>query len=94
MKHMVKPGQELMPHRSNYCGGEYKNTQSRPAISNLGSYSEHLKEDELAKEDPVPVEFTNDEAMKENVGNMCPGDGTLKKRKRQHVARTLSFPDD
>nr|CAB3481405.1 unnamed protein product [Digitaria exilis] len=92
MKRMVKPGQELMPHRSNYCGGEYKNTQSCPSVSKLGSDSEHLKEDELAKEDPV--EFTNDEAMKENVGNSCPGDATLKKRKRKHVARTLSFPDD
>nr|CAB3483449.1 unnamed protein product [Digitaria exilis] len=91
MKRIVKPGQELMPHRSNYCGGEYKNTQSCPSVCKLGSDSEHLKEDELAKEDPV--EFTNDEALKENVDNSCPGDDTLKKRKRKHVARTLSFPD-
>lgn len=85
MQRMVKPGEELMPHRSNYCGGEYKDTQSCPALSNLGSDSEHLKEDELAKEDPV--EFGNDEAVKENLGNWCPGDETPKKRKRQHIAR-------
>ncbi|XP_034599451.1 non-structural maintenance of chromosomes element 4 homolog B isoform X1 [Setaria viridis] len=84
MKYMVKPGEQLMPHRSSYCGGEYKNTQSYPGRSKLGSDSEHLKQDEFAKE----------EAMKENLADRCSGDDTLKKRKRQHVARRLFSADD
>ncbi|CAL5013432.1 unnamed protein product [Urochloa decumbens] len=94
MQRMVKPGEELLPHRDSYCGGEYKNTLSSSAsnCSQLGSDSEHLKEDESAKEDPV--EFTNDKAMKENLADWCPGDDTSKKRKRQHVGRRLFSADD
>lgn len=94
MKCMVKPGEELMPHRSSNCGGECKNTEAHSAHdgSKLGSDSEHLVEDELAEEDLI--EFTNDEAMKKNLVNWCPGDCTLKKRKRQHVARRLFSAND
>ncbi|CAL5005368.1 unnamed protein product [Urochloa decumbens] len=94
MQRMVKPGEELLPHRNSYCGSEYKNTLSSSAsnCSQLGSDSEHLKEDESAKEDPV--EFTNDKAMKENLADWCPGDDTSKKRKRQHVGRRLFSADD
>ena len=83
-----------MPHRTSYCGGEYKSTQLCPArdCSKLGSDSEHLKEDKFAKEDPV--EFTDDEAMKENLSNWCSDDDTLKKRKRQHVGRRLFSEHD
>ncbi|RLM74938.1 hypothetical protein C2845_PM15G18430 [Panicum miliaceum] len=94
MQRVVKPGEEVMPHRSSYHGGEYRNTQSCPArdCTELGSDSEHLKEDKFAKEDPV--EFTNDEAVKENLINWCSEDDTMKKRKRQHVARRLFSADD
>ncbi|PVH37174.1 hypothetical protein PAHAL_6G261500 [Panicum hallii] len=94
MQRVVKPGEEVMPRRSSYHGGEYRNTQSCPArdCTKLGSDSEHLKEDKFAKEDPV--EFTNDEAVKENLINWCSEDDTMKKRKRQHVARRLFSADD
>ena len=83
-----------MPHRSSYHGGEYRNTQSCPArdCTKMGSDSEHLKEDNFAKEDPV--EFTNDEVVMEKLTNWCSEDGTLKKRKRQRVTRRLFSADD
>ncbi|CAO2211452.1 unnamed protein product [Urochloa humidicola] len=88
MQRMVKPGEELLPHRNSL------NAQSSSAsdCSQLGSDSEHLKEDESVKEDPV--EFTNDKAMKENLADWCPGDDTPKKRKRQHVSRRLFSADN
>nr|TKW11303.1 hypothetical protein SEVIR_6G224700v2 [Setaria viridis] len=66
------------------ASGPSLNTQSYPGRSKLGSDSEHLKEDEFAKE----------EAMKENLADRCSGDDTLKKRKRPHVARRLFSADD
>ncbi|CAO2162801.1 unnamed protein product [Urochloa humidicola] len=94
MKRMVKRGEELLPRRNSYCGGEYKNTQSSSGsdCSQLVSDSEQLKEDEFAKEDPV--EFTSDEEMEENLTTWCPGDDTQRKRKRQHVGRRLFSADD
>ncbi|CAD6264682.1 unnamed protein product [Miscanthus lutarioriparius] len=81
MKGMVNPGEELMPHRSSYHGGEYKTTTqscSAPDCSELASDSEH------------PKEFTEDEeAMELDLVKCCSGDGGLKTRKRQHVARRL-----
>ncbi|CAO2192039.1 unnamed protein product [Urochloa humidicola] len=93
MQRVVKPGEELLSHRNSYCGGKYKDTQSSSAndCSQLGPDSKHLKEDESAKEDPL--EFTNDKEM-ENLADWCPGDGTPKKRKRQHVGRRLFSADD
>ncbi|CAL5001278.1 unnamed protein product [Urochloa decumbens] len=93
MRRIVKPGEELTPDRNSYCGGEYKNTQSSSGsgCSQLSSDSNHLKED-VAKEDPI--EFTNDEAMKENLTTWCPGYDTQRKRKRQHVSRRLFSADD
>ncbi|CAL5013429.1 unnamed protein product [Urochloa decumbens] len=93
MRRIVKPGEELLPDRNSYCGGEYKNTQSSSGsdCSQLSSDSDHLKED-VAKEDPG--EFTNDEAMKENLTTWCPGYDTQRKRKKQHVSRRLFSADD
>ena len=94
MQRVVNPGEEVMPHRSSYHGGEYRNTQSCSAsdCTKLGSDSKHLKEENFAKEDSV--EFTNDEAVMENLTNWCFEDDTLKKRKRQCVARRLFSADD
>lgn len=93
MQRVVKPGEEVMPHRSSYHGGEYRNTQSCPTrdCTKLVSDSEHLKEDKFAKEDPT--EFTDDEAVKK-LTNWCSEDDTPKKRRRQHVARRLFSADD
>ena len=94
MQRVVNPGEEVMPHRSSYHGGEYRNTQSCSArdCTKLGSDSKHLKEENFAKEDSV--EFTADEAVMENLTNWCSEDDTLKKRKRQCVARRLFSADD
>ena len=83
-----------MPHRSSYHEGEYRSTQSCSArdCTKLGSDSKHLKEENFAKEDSV--EFTADEAVMENLTNWCSKDDTLKKRKRQRVARRLFSADD
>ena len=51
-----------------------------------------MKENKFAKEDSV--EFTADEAVMENLTNWCSKDDTLKKRKRQRVARRLFSADD
>jgi hypothetical protein len=90
MKGMVNPGEELMPHRSSYHGGEYKTTTPSCSApdSKLASDSDHPEEGGFEKEDPE--EFTEDEeAMELDLVKCCSGDGGLKKRKRQHVARRL-----
>lgn len=92
MKGVVNPGEELMPHRSSYHGGEYKTTTqscSAPECSKLASDSEHPEEGGFEKEGPE--EFTKEEAMELDLVKCCSGYGglKLKKRKRQHVARRL-----
>ena len=81
IQQVVKPEVEVMLHRSSYHGGKYRNTQSCSAHSctKLGSDSEYL---------------INDKATKKNLTNWCSEDDTLKKRKRQHVARRLFRADE
>jgi hypothetical protein len=84
MKGMVNPGEELMPHRSSYHGGEYKTTTqscSAPDCSKLASHFEHPEEGGFVKEDPE--EFTEDEeAMKLDLVKCCSRDGGLKEEEK------------
>lgn len=92
MQRIVKPVEELMPHRKSYLGGKYRTTQSCPARGcfKVGS-DEDLKEEEFATEGPL--EFTDDEAMEMKLANRCSEDDSMKKRKRQSAARRLFRAD-
>lgn len=62
MQHDVEPMEELMPHRSSYCGGGYRNPHSCLAHGCMRSLKENL------------IGFTEGEHMKVNLANLCCGD--------------------